>query len=522
MAQQIKVSSADPTINLVLDTLKIGKQCIVFANTKKSAEKAAEDIAKSVKSAAPEFEEFSDKALHALSRPTQQCERLAQCLKKGVAFHHAGLTYEQRDLIEEGFRSGRLPVICATPTLAYGLDLPAYRVILKDLRRYTQRGLQFIPVLEYLQMAGRAGRPSYGEKEGQAIAVCTSDEHKQKIIDKYINGFPEAIQSKLAVEPVLRTYVLSLIAAEYVRNYDDIIAFFERTFWAYQFGDTQQLQYIIDKMLDLLVGWEFLVASNATARRSEFMSADSVGEVMYTATPIGKRVAELYVDPLTAHEFIEMLGKTARIPPTTFSYVHVVSSSLEMRPWTRVKVKEMEDIQFKLASYHEDLLRPEPAMYDPEYDDFLNGFKTALLLYDWADEKDEEFLLESYDVRPGELRGKLDVADWLVYTLEELARLLRMQTLIPGIRKTRLRLQYGVKDELFTLLKLKDIGRVRARRLFNNNFKDIGDVKRAEFSTLAQLIGQGAARSVKSQVGEPVPEPVKESKRKGQMSLGKY
>ena len=165
---KISAETGNGALDLALDTLKLGKQALVFVNTKKSAEKTAEDIAKKVKAGSKELIELSEKALKALSSPTRQCERLGNCIKKGIAFHHAGLVAKQRELIEDNFRNGNIKIICATPTLAMGIDLPAFRTILKDLKRYGSRGMAYIPVLEYLQMAGRAGRPKF-DKTGEAI-----------------------------------------------------------------------------------------------------------------------------------------------------------------------------------------------------------------------------------------------------------------------------------------------------------------------------------------------------------------
>src|SRR3989344_8177718 len=142
---KIEEKSDNAVLNIALDTIKIGKQALVFAGTKKSAEKTAEEISKKIKVNNEILDKLSDDALSALSKPTKQCERLALCLKKGIAFHHAGLVQKQKSIIEDNFRSGNVKIICCTPTLAYGVDLPAYRVILKDLRRYTVHGLSWIP-----------------------------------------------------------------------------------------------------------------------------------------------------------------------------------------------------------------------------------------------------------------------------------------------------------------------------------------------------------------------------------------
>ena len=160
-------------------------------------------------------------------------------------------------------------------------------------------------------------------------------------------------------------------------------------------------------------------------------------------------------------------------------------------------------------------------MYDPEYGDFLNSIKTSLMFNDWVNEKDEEFLLEEYNIRPGELKVKLDNADWLLYTSEEICRILQFQSLIKEIVKLRLRIKYGVKEELLPLLKLSQIGRVRARKLFRNKIKDIKDVKNSDLGKLVQILGEKVALNVKKQVGEEVKE-IPKGKRKGQISLTKY
>jgi len=535
----IKQITSDPTINIALDTLEKGKQALVFANTKRSAEKAAEDISKKVKPPSadiPVLEKLSEKALKSLSRPTKQCHRLARCIKKGIAFHHAGLITAQRDIVETGFKDRIIKIICCTPTLAAGLDLPAFRTILKDLRRFGIHGLKYIPTLEYLQMAGRAGRPRY-DKWGEAIAICKSPVEKDEIVERYIYGKPEDIYSKLAVEPVLRTYLLSLIAGNFVRTKKQIIDFFEKTFWAYQFQDMARLNEIIARMLARLEEWKFLSSlsssgSQNNAGQQDFISAADLQKavkneeeqgIRYTATPAGKRVAEIYIDPLTAHEIIECLKTAIAKPIHAFSFLQMVSSALEIRPQLKVRIKEQEEIQEELLKYGSCLLADEPSMFDESYSDFLNSVKTALFFNDWIEEKDEEFLLEKYRITPGEIRVKLGTADWLLYASAELARLIHLQPIIKEINKLRFRIKHGAKEELLTLLKLKRIGRVRARKMFNNKIKIISDVKEASITTLVQLIGRAAAISVKEQVGVHIDkEKVPKGKRVGQLSLEKY
>jgi len=503
-------------INLAIDTIKKDKQALVFVNTKSSAEKAAEDISRQIKKQDNVLDQLSEQILKSLSRPTKQCERLARCVKKGIAFHHAGLVAKQRELIEDSFRKGIIKIICSTPTLALGVDLPAFRVIIKDLKRYSAYGMAWIPVLEYLQQSGRAGRPKF-DKYGESIAISSTEKEKDAIYENYVLGEPEEIYSKLAVEPVLRTYLLSLIAAGFVSSKTEIIDFFERTFWAYQFEDMQKLESIIMRMLRLLEQWKFIESNN-----QDFVSGDEILNESVSATILGKRVSELYIDPLTANFIIECLKKVNR-NTDEFAFLQMISHTIEMRPLLRARLKEIEEIEEKLAEFNGKLLEKEPAMFDADYDDFISSIKTALFFKDWINEKDEEFLLEQYNIRPGETRVKLNNADWLLYATEELSRILRMQRIIKELTKLRLRVKYGVKEELLPLLRLKNIGRARARKLFFNKIKDIGDVKKAELGTLIQILGRNIALDVKEQVGQSFKNiRVKQNKRKGQISLNDY
>ncbi len=530
MAEAYTVSQTEneQVLDLALDTLKKGKQALIFVNTIRSSEKTAEDIARAVrKQKMPYHKDILDgiakQVLEALSKPTKQCLRLSLCAGFGIAFHHSGLTSEQRHLIEDSFKKGHIKIICSTPTLAMGIDLPAFRAIIRDWRRYGMRGLEPIPVLEYHQMAGRAGRPKY-DSFGEAILIAKSEGERDKLVDEYIFGKPEPIYSKLAVEPVLRTYVLSLIASSFVREKQQLLEFFEHTFWAHQFKDIVKLEHTLFRILEQLQDWGFLYRSHSARQKAEFVSASELGMNVLKVTPIGKRVSELYIDPYSAHHLIESmrkahLGKEYEL----FSFLQMITYTREMMPRLHAKMSEMEDINEKLVLYSGKLFMDEPKMFDYEYDDFLDSVKTALFFFDWMNESDEEFLLEKYSARPGEVRAKLEKAEWLLYACSEIARMMQMQPLLNPIAKVRVRLDYGVKEELLPLVRLKGIGRARARRLYNNGVRDLGDVKKTDVLKLTQILGKGIALDVKKQVGEDMGKMmVPERKRKGQMGLGKY
>jgi len=514
----------DETQRLVLETLEMNKQALVFAPSRASAEKTAEELSKLTSFNFPELEKG---VLKAVSQPTKQCRRLSHCILKGVAFHHSGLTSEQKELIEEEFRNNKVKIICCTPTLAAGVSTPAFRVIIRSLRRFSDKwGMDWIPVLEYMQMSGRAGRPEY-EKWGEAITIAKDEAEKEEIYQRYLCGVPEDIYSKLAVEPVLRTYLLSLISSGIIFDAKSLKDFFLHTFWAHQFKDLPRLEAIMEKMLQLLEAWQMVqVLGGIESTSTNFVAAShlhGIKERKLKPTLLGKRVSELYLDPLTAKHLLEGLKNYAS-DKKTFALLQLVSHTLELRPLLRVKSKEEEEIQEKLTQNYDQLLEKEPPVFDPEYDEFINSIKTTLFLEEWINEADEDYLLEKYDIRPGEIKVKLDLVDWLLYACEELGKVVQLERpLLTEMAKLRIKVKYGVKEELLTLLKLRNVGRIRARKLVLNGIRDLGEIKKTDLTTLSQILGSKVlAEDLKRQVGEEVPTEISSGKRKGQMSLGKY
>ena len=522
-ATSIKQISDSPVVNIALDTVGIGKQALVFLGTRPSAEKSAEEIAKLIHFGPGRAEESRDlhnlaeEAIRSLDSPTRQCERLGKCVRKGIAFHHSGLTAKQRSLVEDNFRTGKIKIICCTPSLAAGVDLPAYRAIIRDLKRFTQHGYDWIPVLEYHQMSGRAGRPSY-DSEGQAIILASSEGHADELEERFIKGDSEEIYSKLAVEPVLRTYLLSLIAARITTSRQEILAFFGKTFWAHQFKDMSRLEKIIDKMLMLLEQWSFINSPGD----SDFVSAGDLGNGRINATRLGNRVAELYIDPLTARNLINGVKLSESRGLSSFTLLQLTASSSELRPLLKARMKEHDYLQEILMKHEGNLLTDEPPPFAEEYDNFLSSIKTAAFFNDWIEENTEDFLLEKYNARPGEIKAKLDSADWILYSLAELAKILQMKEQLKELLKLRSRIKYGAKEDLLPLLQLKNVGRARGRKLANNRIRTLADVKNTDAATLATVLGSAKlAVDVKKQLGQEVKE-IKPGTRKGQTSISKY
>jgi len=491
MDTKIDKITTSPLTNLALQTIKQQKQALIFTPTKLSSEKTAEEIAKKIQTTNEQLKTLTKQIETTLTPPTKQCQRLAKCTEKGIAFHHAGLTSKQKNLIETQFKQGIIKIICCTPTLAAGLDLPAYRVIIKTLKRYGKQGYQHIPVLEYLQMAGRAGRPKY-DKEGQAIIIAKDQKEKQELYEKYILGKPENLYSKLAVEPVLRTYTLSLIATNFVNNTNELINFFKKTFWAHQYQNLKQIEKTLNKIINQLQEWNLLQNTN-----EGFQQATKQTNQL-KATKLGIRTAELYIDPLTANQLI----KATKPTNDTLTQLQLITNCLEMKPLPTIKTNEEENIELTLEENRNKFLTKEPQYYDPNYDEYLKTIKTALIIKDWINETTEDHILTKYGIKPGELKTKLERAEWLTYSWGELAKTQNQKETLKQTIKLKIRIKNGVKEELIPLLKLKGIGRIRARKLHNNNIKTINQLKKTNQNLIAKLIGTKIAQDIKKQLNQ--------------------
>jgi len=485
-----KTMSLDKDLELeeaiVLDTLKMGKQILIFSSTRKSTEALAERLSKIVssklgKSDLELLRKLSEEIENVLEVPTEQCKRLARCVKNGIAFHHSGLVGRQRRLIEENFRNGLIKALVATTTLAAGVDLPAFRVLIKEAKRYHPLyGSIYIPILEYYQMIGRAGRPRY-DNLGESIIIAKNEDDAEELKERFIFGEPEPITSKLASEPALRMHVLALIASEFCKKRKSILDFFSSTFFAFKYGDISLIEEKVEDILQSLSEWSLI----------------TIDKEKIEATRLGRRISELYIDPLTGKLFVDALRSKEKF--TDFSFLQLISSSIEMKPLLSIRMSELEEIEATIQTKKDEILIEIP-LDDYEYEEFEKSIKMANILEDWINEKTEEEIMRKYSLTPGELYSRLQIADWLLYSLHEIALVIRKKEVLNQLKKLRVRIEKGVKEELLPLVLLEGIGRVRARKLYNAGFKSIEDLRKAPVESIARMVGEKIAIKIKNQL----------------------
>jgi len=326
---------------------------------------------------------------------------------------------------------------------------------------------------------GRAGRPAF-DSSGQSILFANSQMESDELFETYINGEIESIYSKLGIEPVLRTHLLSVIATNFVFDLASMEEFFSKTFYAHQFKDMGEFFEKISKILKELEEMGFVKSSDKK----------------FSATLLGNRVSELYLDPFSAFEMITALKQNKFFD---LSYLFLLTNTSEFYPQFSVSKKFEPELWERLQEEKEFL----PVKVDEEMffdENLLKKFNSTLLLSEWINEISEENILKQFNTAPGLLRTKLLLCDWLAYSASELSRLLGLKKHIAPLNRLRKRLKNGVKAELIFLTELRGIGRVRARRLFRAGIKSISDVKKTDIKDLERVIPPAVAVKIKHQL----------------------
>lgn len=464
--QELPVRSNEKsTAAIVRDTLDDGGSTLVFVNSRRNAEGAAKRLAsvtsghltgdeeEQLAAVADEIRDVSD---------TETSEDLARAVERGAAFHHAGLARAHRTLVEDAFRDRLIKLVSATPTLAAGVNTPSRRVIVRDWRRYDSSvgGMAPLSVLEVHQMFGRAGRPGL-DPYGEALLLANSNDELDELFERYVWAEPEDIHSKLATEPALRTHILATVASGVADSHERLLNFLDQTLYATQTDEPERLERVTDDVIAYLVANEFLERDDGNL----------------VATSLGHTVSRLYLDPMSAAEIVD--GLRGATEPTALGLYHLVCRTPDMY---ELYLRSGDHEEYTMEAYEREteFLGAMPSEFEESrFEDWLSALKTARLLEDWASEDDEERITEHYGVGPGDIRGKVDTAEWLLGATERLAGELGLD-IAPAIHEARKRVQHGVGEELIDLANVRGVGRKRARRLYDAGIETRADLREAD------------------------------------------
>ncbi|UPM43998.1 ATP-dependent DNA helicase [Halocatena salina] len=490
-------SGEKPTAAIVRDTLTEGGSTLVFVNSRRNASGAAKRLGSVTDERLTAEERDQLAAVAAEIRDASDTEtnaELARAVERGAAFHHAGLSRKSRTLIEDAFRDRLIKVVAATPTLAAGVNTPSRRVVVRDWRRYdgSAGGMVPLSVLEVHQMFGRAGRPGR-DPYGEALLLANSHDELDELFEKYVWADPEPVRSKLAAEPALRTHILATVASGVANSREGLLTFLDQTLYATQTSDSDELQRVTDDCIDYLLVNEFLESDREDGTQS------------LDATSLGHTVSRLYLDPMSAAEIIDGLRGASDVTP--LGLYQLVCRTPDMY---ELYLRSGEEETYTTTAYEREteFLGAMPSEFEQaRFEEWLSALKTARLLEDWAREFDEDEITDRYGVGPGDIRGKVDTAEWLLGATERLAGELELE-IAPAIHTARKRVEHGVSEDLIDLTDVRHVGRKRARRLFEAGIETRADLRNADKSVvLGALRGrQKTAERILEQVGHTDPD----------------
>jgi helicase len=482
-------------VNIALNSVLDGGQALIFVESRRRAQSMARAAAQALRGRLGKREETGLRKVSSeivlRGEKTSLMEDLASAVSDGAAFHHAGLNREHRRLVEEAFKEGRIKILASTPTLASGVNLPARTAVIGSYRRYTPGyGMMEIPVLDYKQMSGRAGRPQYDEF-GEAVLIAGSSDDQDYLMERYVFAQPERLDSRLAQEASLRGHTLAAVASHYAQTEKELIEFFGGTFYGHNYP-MGNVKLILAAILSYL-------------RREDLIEYE--GDYIH-ATDFGQRVSELYVDPYSAVVIRDGLKHNTK-EVTNFTWLHLICHTPDMRPILRPRRHEEGLLEDYAEERRDEFAIPLTDLGDYiERGQTLGEVKTAMVLGAWIQEISEGELMDKYGVAPGDRYSAARNADWLLYSTYELAGVLGMAEHRRHLGRLRDRVRYGVSEKLLPLVRLRGIGRVRARLLYNSGFQSVATLKRAPVGRLVEipLIGARLAKVIKEQVGGVVDE----------------
>ena len=226
----------------------------------------------------------------------------------GVAFHHAGLSKSDKDHVEEWFRQGKIQLLFSTSTLAWGVNLPARCVVIRDTKYHDPlEGEVDMSPLDVLQMLGRAGRPGYDDA-GYAHVVCDASD-----ADKYRRLLRDgkAIESHLTAD--LDTHLNAEIAMGTIRDVGDVMDWLETTF-AFVRAENGPNPGAVEELR------EGVRETIAELRDRGFVETD---DLRVSATPLGTLASSYYLRLPTASRFEALAGTD----PDTGAILETVAAS---------------------------------------------------------------------------------------------------------------------------------------------------------------------------------------------------
>ena len=456
----------DVIVKIVEKAIEDNSQALSFVSTRRFTESLATYVAKKIdkkttKEQKQKFKQVADKLLEVPKKkgslPTTTCHKLAEAAEKGVVFHHAGLFNEQKEIIEDEFRKRNILMITATPSLMYGVNLPSKYVVIRDHTRWTSNGPASIPVFDYEQMSGRAGRPQYDDVGYSYLVAKTMDEAFD-LEARYVNGEIELTNSKLIDnKDAIYKQIIAQIASSLSKNLDDLNDFFGKTLYGFQMKNNPSMSMFAQDSLnwELESALEFLLQNGIIRATPEGLKT----------TDFGNLIAKSNYAVETAVKIKEYVSTMEKLNPAEMIYALAETPDLPLISFKGRKSKDpVRDKLSECGLFAVDIGNPEA---------------TAVSLIEWIDERNEYEIENAYNVYSASTRRSAYEASRLVKFAKNTLEVLGNYSNLKDMDYLSARLYYGVKEDIIPLVVgVKRLGRKRARLLmktFGDNLSEASE-----------------------------------------------
>ncbi|XP_010007748.1 PREDICTED: helicase POLQ-like, partial [Nestor notabilis] len=501
------LEKADPDHIIALVTEVIPKySCLIFCPTKKNCENVASMVCKYLKK---EFRAHREKEKQDLIKNLKYigngsvCPVLKQTIPFGIAYHHSGLTNDERKSIEEAYSAGVLCLLACTATLAAGVNLPARRVIL----RAPYVANDFLKKNQYKQMIGRAGRAGIDSAGESILIVQEKDKH---LVQDLVNSPLENCYSNLLLELTkgMQTLLLSLVGLKIAVTYEEVNNFMCSTL----LGVQQQQLLSKEKSLSEIIkdGLENLIEKGLLKGR--ISEKDHNSKCMLTITPLGKATYKGSIDLAYCNLLYRELKKgleglilesslhllylttpydtTANCSPDWMIYLRQFNqlSGAEQKVADIVGVPE--SFITKKASGQAIRKNVDSAV--------VNRLYLSFVLYTLLKETNIWSVSEKFNMSRGYVQNLLNsaasFASCVLRFCEELEEFWVYKALLTELTK---QLTYCVKTELIPLMEVAGVLEARAKQLYNAGYKTLAHLANANPETLVKMIEHLSRRQAK-------------------------
>ena len=412
--------------------------------------------------------------------------------------HHADLSYEQREAVEQGYKSGRIKIIFATTTLSMGLNLPAGTVFLEPYKfmagTYTGRVMpQHLDWAEYENMCGRAGRLGYAKNEndrqsaGRAIILVNSQFEKEVIWSKFILGKPEELCGQLR-EKAREDIALDLIASGCCHNFAELQGCLGRSF-----SSLDGALEISPRIIEQITAQKWIESDNEN----------------YKSTSLGRVISNYGLTCQTAQRMQSVLESSPE--HTEIFWLYEILDSEEMRTRGshayrgRVDEESLNDLTLQTHQENMTVFRLSKILTEPELLEGTNRSRIAqaLALSDWCRGEELAEIENRYFVPAGIIMHSSEIAGWLS---ESIAALCRVRGLSKKLRlffkQMSFSLQFGLPIDMRRLHKHfnNKLRRTQYCALRGQGIVSLSDLREYPEKNLLRLVGAEALTIIRSRL----------------------